>query len=73
MAPKPAAAGAPPPDDVKMASGDGVVENVGEGIVAEAVILQEDGQPVRELADTPKPKKKAQSMLGSGMRSQPRC
>ena len=58
MAPKPAAAGAPPPADVEMAGGDGVVENEGEGIVAEAVILQEDGQAVWELVDTPKPKKK---------------
>ena len=58
MAPKPVVAGAPPPDDVEMAGGDGVVENEGEGIVAEAVILQEDGQAVRELVDTPKPKKK---------------
>ena len=58
MAPKPVAAGAPPPDDVEMGGGDGIVENEGEGIVAEAVILQEDGQAVRELVDTPKPKKK---------------
>ena len=39
MAPKPVAVGAPAPDDVEMAGGDGVVENEGEGIVAEAVIL----------------------------------
>ena len=57
-APKLAAAGAPPPDDVEMAGGDAVVENEGEGIVAEAVIPQEDGQPVCKLVDTPKPKKK---------------
>ena len=56
--PKAAAAGAPPLDDVEMAGGDAVAENEGEGIVAKAVILQEDGQPVHELVDTPKPKKK---------------
>ena len=56
--PKLAAAGAPHLDDVEMAGGDAVVENEGEGIVAEAVILQEDGQPVAKLVDTPKPKKK---------------
>ena len=55
---KPAAAGGPAPDDVEIASGDAVAENEGEGIVAEAVILQEDGQPVYELVDTPKPKRK---------------
>ena len=37
------AAGCPAGDDVDMASGDVVAENEGEGIVAEAVILQEDG------------------------------
>ena len=52
------AAGGPAADDVHMAVGDAVVENEGEGIVAEAVILQEDGLPVCELLDTPKPKKK---------------
>ena len=52
------AAGGPAADDVDMAGGDAVAENEGEGIVAEAVILQEDGQPVHELLDTPKPKKK---------------
>ena len=55
---KPAATGGPAPDDVEMAGGDAVVENEGEGIVAEAVILQEDGQPVCDLVDTPKLKKK---------------
>ena len=55
--PKPAAAGGPAPDDVEMAGGDAVVENEGEGVVAKAVILQEDGQPVHKLLDTPKPKK----------------
>ena len=52
------AAGGPAADDVDMAGGDAVAENEGEGIVAEAVILQEDGQPVHELLDTPKLKKK---------------
>ena len=52
------AAGGSAADDVDMAGGDAVAENEGEGIVAEAVILQKDGQPVRELLDTPKPKKK---------------
>ena len=56
--PKPAAAGAPSLDDVKMAGGDAVVENEGEGMVAEAIILQKDGQLLHELVDTPKPKKK---------------
>ena len=70
--PKPAAGGGPAPDDVEMAGGDAVVENEGEQVVAEAVILQEDGQPVCELLDTPKPKKKAQNALGKEMKSQPR-
>ena len=52
------AADGPAADDVDMAGGDAVAENEGEVIVAEAVILQEDGQPVHELLDTPKPKKK---------------
>ena len=52
------AAGGPAPDDVDMAGGDAVMENEGEGIVTEAVILQEDGQAVCELLDTPKLKKK---------------
>ena len=52
------AAGGPAQDDVEMAGGDAVAENEGEGIVAEAVILQEDSQPVHKLVDTPKPKKK---------------
>ena len=56
--PKLAAAGGPAPDDFEMAGGDAVAENEGEGIVAKAVILQEDGQPVCNLVDTPKPKKK---------------
>ena len=56
--PKPAAAGGPAPDDVEMAGGDAVVENEGEGIVVEAVIMQEDGQPVHERLHTPKLKKK---------------
>ena len=47
-----------------MAGGDGVAvaDADGAGIVDEAnmaVILQEDGKPVGELVDTPKPKKKA--------------
>ena len=59
-----AAAGAPPHvDDVEMGDGDSDAVDVGEadgaGIVDEAVILQEDGQPVSELSETPKPKKKA--------------
>ena len=52
------AAGGPAPDDVDMAGGDAVMENEGEGIVTEAVILQEDGQAVCKLLDTPKLKKK---------------
>ena len=56
VAPKPDAV--PPADELEIAGGDGVVQNEGEGIVAEAVILQEDGQAIRELVDTPKPKKK---------------
>ena len=72
-APKPAAAGAPPLDDVEMAGGDAVVENEGEGIVAKAVILQEDGKPVRKLVDTPKPKKKGTKHARKEMKSQPRC
>ena len=57
-APKLAAVGGPQ-DDVEMAGGDAVVENEGGGNVAEAVILQGDGQLVCELVDTPKPKKNA--------------
>ena len=50
----------PAPKAPKLAaSGDAVAENEREGIIAEAVILQEDGQPVSELVDTPKPKTKA--------------
>ena len=48
--PKPVAAGSPAGGP---ALGDAVAENEGEGIVAKAVILQEDGQPVHELLDTP--------------------
>ena len=47
-------------DDVEMAGGDAVVDADGADIVDEAnmaVILQEDGKPMRELVDTPKPKK----------------
>ena len=72
-APKPATAGASPPDDVEMAGGDAVAENEGEGIATKPVFLQEDGQPIRELVDTPKPKKRALSGLGKEMKSQPRC
>ena len=63
----PAAAGAPPKsDDVDMGGGDTFGDGVGEnadnsGIVAECTatpILQDDGQPARELVDTTKPKKK---------------
>ena len=50
-------------DDVEMGGGDSdavdVAEADGAGIVDEAVILQEDGQLVRELSETLKPKKKA--------------
>ena len=53
-----AAADAPPWDDVEITGGDAVVKNKGASIIDEAVILQEDGQPVCNLVDTPKPKKK---------------
>ena len=65
-----AADGAPPRnDDVEMAGGDGAGERSGEaggddtnqGVVDECtitLILQDDGQPVCELVDTPKPKTK---------------
>ena len=53
-----AAADAPPWDDVEMAGGYAVVKNKAASIIDEAVILQEDGQPVCNLVDTPKPKKK---------------
>ena len=56
--PKPPAAGGPAGDDVDMSGGDAVADFEGKGIVAEVVILQEDGQPVHELLNTPKPKKK---------------
>ena len=70
--PKPAAACGPAPDDVEMAGGDAVAENEGEGVVAEAVILQEDGQLVRELLDTPKLKKKGTKCTRERDKSQPR-
>ena len=71
--PKPPAADSPAADNVDMAGGDAAAENEGEGIVAEVVILQEDGQPVCELLDTPKPKKGTKHVRRKGMKSQPRC
>ena len=66
---KPAAAASTPPHydedgDVEMGGGDGVVvaEADGASIVDEYTvtpILQVDGEPMCELVDTPKPKKKA--------------
>ena len=63
-----AALGAPPRNDVEMAGGDddGHTSHDGQGDDNQGVddevtitpILQEDGQPIRELVETPKPKKK---------------